>query len=205
VCLYLGFRGDIRAAGASEANRWMMNDFREEVWDAVSMPPSSYLSFPSLKDGEEHDGLHTGQVVVMTDWKPFERFAGGRWRQRGEEYEQLKAAISDRLLGVVLKRMPALAPMVAHRELSTPASTVHFVRGVHGAAYGLEPNRARFENRWLRPRTPVRGLVQAGCDVSLVGIAGALVGGIAAAVSLEPERAGNWLKAAIRARGGRRP
>ncbi len=210
VCLYLGLRGDIRAAGASEANRWLMNDFREEVWDAASEPASSYLSFPSLKDGVDHgpEGLHTGQIVVMTDWAPFAKFAEARWRQRGAEYERLKEAISDRLLAALLKKLPALGPLVAYRELSTPASTAHFVRGIDGAAYGLEANRERFENPSLRPRTPVRGLHLAGCDVSVVGIAGALVGGLAAAVSIEPERSGDWLRDAVRpvrARGGPRP
>lgn len=94
--------------------------------------------------------------------------------------------------------MPALGPMVKYRELSSPVSTAHFVRGVEGASYGLEANRERFENPSLRPRTPVRGLHLAGCDVSVVGIAGALVGGLAAAVSIEPERSGDWLRAAVR-------
>ena len=200
VCLYVGFKGDIRKAGASQTNHWLIHSLVEELWDAQTERPVAYVSFPSLKDGVDHgpEHLHTAEVVVIASWDAFARFEGSRWRQRGDEYDRLKARISAQLLARLLERLPGLAPMVAFTELSTPVSTAHFVRGVRGAAYGLEPVRERFETRWLRPRTPIKGLHLAGCDVSVIGIAGALVGGLAAAVSIAPAPAGDWLREAVR-------
>lgn len=198
VCLHVGFDGDIRSAGASQTNAWLMSGTPEEVWSTEGTPLACYVSFPSLKDGEAHGGAHTAEVVVLTGWEPFERFNGLRWRQRGEEYEALKQRITATLRGLMLKRFPGLAAMIVYEELSTPVSAAHFVRADRGAAYGLEASRGRFENRWLRPRTPVKGLHLAGCDVSMVGIGGALVGGLAAAVSLEPEPSARWLRRAVR-------
>lgn len=199
VSLYVGFKGDIAAAGASATNRYLMNG-REELWDGASERPLVYVNFPSLKDGVDHgpDQLHTAEVVALTAWEPFARFDGSRWRHRGAEYDAVKAKITKTLLDLLLKRLPKLRPLVAYTELSTPVSTAHFARGVRGAAYGLESTAQRFENRWLRPRTPVKGLHLAGCDVAVIGVAGALVGGLAAAVSVDPERAGLWLREAVR-------
>jgi all-trans-retinol 13,14-reductase len=202
VCLNVGFRGDIRAAGASESNRWLVQDWEVDVepWDLGGGSPSMYVSFPSLKDGlpRPRDGLHTAELVVLTSWEPFARFAGTRWQRRGEEYEKLKQAVSERMLSLLFKRMPALEPLLAYHELSTPLSSAHFVRAVHGASYGLEAIPARFANPWLRPRTPVRGLYLAGCDVAIVGVVGALAGGVLATLAIEPERASTWLREAVR-------
>jgi all-trans-retinol 13,14-reductase len=201
VCLYLGFRGDIRAAGATPTNRWLLSNLREDLWNGRDAHPSIYVSFPSLKDGADHsDGFHTAEVLALTSWEVFERFQDTHWRKRGPDYEQLKAAISGTLLFRLLEHLPGLRPLIAYQELSTPLSTAHFTRGVRGAAYGLEVNRNRFLNPYLRPRTPVRGLVLAGSDVAVVGVVGALVGGLAAATSIEPERARAWLRQSVRSR-----
>ncbi|MCA9699491.1 MAG: hypothetical protein KC431_18335, partial [Myxococcales bacterium] len=71
-------------------------------------------------------------------------------------------------------------------ELSTPLSTDHFVRPHAGSIYGLEPTPERFRNRWLRPRAPIEGLFFAGSEVTTVGVMGAMLGGVLAAVSAEP-------------------
>ncbi len=193
--LHLGFRGDIRAAGATETNRWFLNDLEEKLWDTRSRPHGVYVAFPSLKDV---DAAPTAEVVAFCDWEPFARFAGTRWRQRGEEYVQLKADISARLRATLLERMPGLGPLIAYEELSTPVTTAHFVRGVNGSAYGLDATPERLETRGLKARTPVRGLHLAGSDTAMMGVVGALIGGLAAAVSLEPERGGAWLRTALR-------
>ena len=78
--------------------------------------------------------------------------------------------------------------MVDYVELSTPLSTDHFVRPVGGSIYGLEPTPERFQNRWLRPRSPVSGLFFAGSEVATVGVIGAMMGGVLAAASAEPLR-----------------
>jgi all-trans-retinol 13,14-reductase len=197
LCLYVGFKGDVRAAGATDANHLLLSPDSERLWDGQGEPPFVYVSFPSLKDGEEHDGFHSGQVLAMAEYGPFAAYADSRWRKRPQEYDALKARITEALTRALLKRFPRLEPLIAWRELSTPLSTVHFARGFEGAAYGLEVTQARFDAT-LRARTPIRGLHLAGADVSLVGILGALVGGIAAGVCVAPEDVSDWLRTAVR-------
>ncbi|MEM8930859.1 MAG: NAD(P)/FAD-dependent oxidoreductase, partial [Acidobacteriota bacterium] len=200
VCLYLGFKGDIRTAGASGANQWFYNtwDHEEDVWqvddpDALGPAPVLYCSFPSLKDPRHDPGpetMHTGEVVTFVPWDTFARWRGTRSRKdRGPEYARLKTAIEASLLEQFLDRMPALRPMVDYVELSTPASTDFFVRPIDGSIYGLLPTPERFSSPWLRPRSPVRNLFFGGSDVAMVGVIGAMMGGALAATAAEPIRA----------------
>lgn len=196
VCLYLGFRGDPRRAGATTANRWFYGTYDADsaLWrvDPESEPgaaPVLYLSFPSLKDPAHDPGpdeLHTGELVTFVPWGAFERWSGSRWHARGEEYERFKRSLADRLLSQLFERMPGLEPLLEVAELSTPVSTEFFCRPLAGSIYGLAPTPERFSNPWLRPRTPVRGLFFSGSDIASGGVMGAMAGGLLAALSAQP-------------------
>ncbi len=62
----------------------------------------------------------------------------------------------------------------------------HFTRPVHGSIYGIGPTPGRFDNAWLRPRSPVPGLFFSGSEVATVGVIGAMMGGVLSAASAEP-------------------
>ena len=47
-----------------------------------------------------------------------------------------------------------------------------------GEVYGVNLTPQRFRQRWLRPETPIRGLYLTGQDVTIDGIAGAMIAGI---------------------------
>ena len=204
VCLYLGFEGDPREAGATAANEWFYEtwDMEEDAWRvrAGEAPPRAsvlYCSFPSQKDPAHDPGpaqRHTGEIVTFVPWQSFERWKDARWKKRGAEYDAFKDQLSEQLLGQLEARMPGLRPKLKLAELGTPASTHHFVRPVEGSIYGLEPTADRFRNRWLRPRAPIDGLFFSGSEVATVGVIGAMMGGVLAAVSAEPVDAARWLR-----------
>jgi all-trans-retinol 13,14-reductase len=157
-----------------------------------------YCSFPSLKDPRHDPGpreRHTGEVVTFVPWASFQRWAGSRWQRRAADYQAFKARLQDALLAQYLERMPELEPMIRYVELSTPLSTQHFCRPHAGSIYGLEPTPARFRNPWLRPRSPIPGLFFAGGEITTVGVVGAMMGGVLAAVSAEPVAATRMLAA----------
>ncbi len=196
VCLYLGFEGDIRAAGATAANQWFYEtwDMEQDAWDVGPDGPRGdapvlYCSFPSLKDPAHDPGpreRHTGEVVTFVPWETFAPWKDARWHKRGDDYEALKQKTQDALLAHFVRRMPALEKHITHVELSTPASTHHFVRPMQGAIYGLEPTTERFENEWLRPRSPIPGLFFGGSEVATVGVIGAMMGGVLGAAAARP-------------------
>jgi all-trans-retinol 13,14-reductase len=202
--LYLGLKGDIGRAGASAANEWFYGTWDMEVsgWrvdapDALPDAPVLYCSFPSLKDPHSDvgsDAFHTAEVITFVPWQAFQRWRGTRWMRRGAEYDELKVALTERLLMQFRDCMPALAPHVDRVELSTPLSTDFFTRAVGGSIYGLEPTPARFRCRWLRPHSPIRDLYFAGSEVGTVGVMGALNGGMLAATAVAPRKALPYLR-----------
>ncbi len=209
VCLYLGLKGDPRAAGATAANRWFWETWRadgEAFWDvhpdrAIPRAPVLYTSFPSLKDPTHDPGpaqLHTAEVVTFVPWESFAPWQRERWHHRGEAYEAFKARLTAQLLAQLYERMPGLRPLVQHAELGTPVSTEHFVRPVRGSIYGLLPTPRRFAEAALRPRSPIPGLFFSGSEVGTVGVIGAMVGGALAGVAAEPREALPLLRRALR-------
>ncbi len=205
LCLYVGFHGDIRQAGASAANRWFYDVWDSEAgtWDVKpgmdELPPAGvlYCSFPSLKDPDYDAGQtqrHTGEVVTFVPWEAFAKWQGTDWSERGEEYEQFKKQLHDSLLEQFLSKMPELRRFVAFSELSTPLSTDHFCRPIKGSIYGIEPTPERFANQYLRPGSPIKNLYFAGSEVSTVGVIGAMMGGVLAATAAEPRKAMRLLR-----------
>lgn len=193
VGLYLGLEGDIHANGASCSNHWFHETWQasEGAWDpgGESSPSSLFISFPSLKDPAHEPGerqRHTAEIIAMTSWDAFARWEHSKRHHRPDDYQALKASMECRLLAQFAGYFPALAPMVVTSELSTPLTTSAFIGSPQGAIYGLEVSPRRFLSPSLRPRTPVPGLFLTGQDVVTPGIAGAMMGGVLAAATLEP-------------------
>jgi all-trans-retinol 13,14-reductase len=203
VCLYLGFKGDITKAGASPANKWFYEtwDTQTPDWstqgDDLGEAPCLYVSFPSLKDPEHDPGpevRHTGEVVTFVPWSEFEPWLDTKWRNRGDDYDALKEKITKAMLAQIFRHMPELEDMLDYVELSTPVSTDLFVRPMQGSIYGIEPTPERFENPWLRPKSPLPGLFFSGSEVTAVGVVGAMMGGVIAAAAVDPRGTGKVIK-----------
>lgn len=204
VCLYVGFKGDIREAGATAANQWFYEHWTHEAGDAWPVEPGKkpdrcpvlYVSFPSLKDpalANDPAAKHTAEIVTFVKYDDFVAWKDKRWRRRGQDYEAFKKDLSEMMLKQLCERLPKLKDMVAFAELSTPLSTEHFVRPAKGSIYGLEPTPRRFSNDWLRPRSPIDGLYFAGADMTSVGVIGAMMGGVLGATAVAPVDVGRFL------------
>lgn len=188
VALYLGFEGDIAAAGASAANVWLYES--EDIGRAWQNPadedaPGLFVSFPSLKD-PKHAGGPTGEVLALCDAAAFAPWLALPRGERPEDYLAFKAWVEQRLLAQFQRHFPALAPMVRFHELATPVTQRHFVGAPQGAMYGVEMDAHRLDSQALDVRTPVPGLLLAGQDVSGAGVPAAAMSGLLAAVALEP-------------------
>ena len=146
-----------------------------------------YISFPSAKDPDfanRHPGKATVEVVSIAPYERFRQWEDTRWMKRGEDYEDVKRELSQRLIDVLEREVPRVAGKIAYHELSTPLSTRHFGAYREGEIYGLEHTPQRFRQRALRPRTKLKGFFLTGQDVCTAGVAGALFGGVLAASAI---------------------
>jgi all-trans-retinol 13,14-reductase len=203
VCLYLGYRGDIRGAGASTTNLGIYDSWDIEArWDAVpgrvGRCPFLWCGFGSLKNplhDPTDEALHAGEVMAFLPWNTVTHWSGTRHGHRGDSYDQFKDELTKVMLSQFLERMPGLKPFIEHVELSTPLTTDHFLRSVAGSIYGLHTTVERMHTGALRARTPIRNLFFAGNEVALSGVAGAGLGGVLAAIAAEPMRSPVLLRA----------
>jgi all-trans-retinol 13,14-reductase len=187
LSLYLGFDGDIAAAGATSANVWIYeSDDVGRVWQnpADDDAPGLFVSFHSQKDPTSNEAP-TAEVIALCHSSAFAPWLQLPDDQRPEDYRALKAWIEERLLAQFCRQFPALAPMIRFHELSTPVTQRRYVRSPEGAMYGIEMSADRFTTPALRVRTPLHGLLIAGQDVGSPGIEGAFMGGLVAAASVD--------------------
>jgi all-trans-retinol 13,14-reductase len=193
LCLYVGLDRTAQELGLGRSNVWRypQEDYDAAVArfmdDADAPLPVVYLSFPSAKDPDferRHPGKATIEAITIGPYAQFAQWEGSRWGRRGADYDEMKARASERLMKVLEDECPSIRGHVVHAELSTPLSTRHFAGHPHGEIYGLTHSPARFEARWLKPRTPIAGLYLTGADICTAGVAGAMFGGILAASSI---------------------
>ena len=186
LALYLGLNATDEELGLDGTNLWIYRDadhdgnFARHLADPREPLPLVYVSFPSAKDpswSERLPGLATIDVITLAPYEAFQRWEDSEWKRRGADYERAKQELADRALQVLFAHRPQVREHVVVREVSSPLSTRHFTGNPHGEIYGLAHTPARFAERGLKPRTPVRGLYLTGQDISTCGVAGGLFGG----------------------------
>ncbi|MFW7378959.1 MAG: phytoene desaturase family protein [Oligoflexus sp.] len=191
LCLYIGLKGTRQELGLHTSNLWIYpnEDHDQNIAQFRPKPslkfPLVYISFPSSKDPlweKEHPGKSTIEIVVPAPIQWFEKWRGSKWQKRGAEYEQFKKEISDRLIEILLEKMPQLKDKIHYFELSSPLSTVHFSNYQQGEIYGIDHTPQRFQQRWLRTDTPVKNLYLTGQDIVTCGVGGALSAGVLTAI-----------------------
>ena len=190
LSLYIGLQGTTEELGLQKPNLWVYRDHNHEAnferfeRDLNAPLPLVYLSFPSAKDPDfsrRHPGRSTIEAITLGSYDAFRKWENTSWKKRGAEYDELKASLSERLLETLYKHAPRTRGRVEIAELSTPLTTKNFAAHPDGAIYGLAHTPSRYEQRWLRPRTPIKGLYLSGADVVSAGLMGAMMGGFVCA------------------------
>ncbi|MBL92070.1 MAG: FAD-dependent oxidoreductase [Myxococcales bacterium] len=192
--LYIGFKESSQSLNLPKANWWYyppVYDHDKLCADFLADPnapfPVTYVSFPSAKDpswDDRYPNRSTVDVITLTNYEWFREWEGTKWHKRGEAYEAKKAEFTERLLNNLYKLEPQLKGKVDHAELSTPLSTQQFCNYAQGEIYGIQHTPDRFEERWLKPKTPIKNLYLSGQDVATAGVGGAMMGGVLCAVSV---------------------
>ena len=106
------------------------------------------------------------------------------WRRRGEDYESAKNRMTKALLDLIERHHPGFGDLVEYSELGTPLTFEYFTAAPSGTIYGYPATPEKYSKAWLGPRTPIRNLYLTGSDVALLGIMGALMGGVVTASCL---------------------
>jgi len=182
LCLYIGFKESPESLGFRGENHWIFDDYdHDRMFNDINAVAEgrmkmAFLSFPSLKDPEAK--AHTGEIITFISYGLFEKWKDERWKKRGEEYEQFKEELAQRMLSFIEQKYPGFRDLVDFYELSTPLSTEHFTQHVKGNIYGMLTTPDRLLKKWNHVKTPVKNLYITGTDAAVLGVAGAFTGGI---------------------------
>ncbi|MGC8536286.1 MAG: FAD-dependent oxidoreductase [Rhizomicrobium sp.] len=201
VTLYLRLKAPVSSLGVEGENYWINTDFDHNDPASHSKkvltadPGHIYLSFPSAKSGD--DRFHTAEIITMVQPQVFARWRDTNIGQRGADYAALKERIAQGLLRTADRALPGLAALVQYYELSTPLTVEHYTAHPDGCFYGLPAIPARYRGAGLSVRTPIAGLYLTGSDVASPGVAGAMMGGLAAASRIMGARGLPRIMAAI--------
>ncbi len=194
IGLYIGFKGTAAELGLPKTNFWIYPDEHHDrnverfLDNTDSEFPVVYISFPSAKDPSylnRYPDTATVEIVAPTTYDMFAQWKDDTWGKRGEEYEQLKQVVTDRLLEKLYEKLPQLRGKVDYVEASTPLSTDWFCRYSRGEIYGLDHTPERFDQTWLRPKTRIPGLYLTGQDILTCGVVGAMIGGLVTTLSIQ--------------------
>jgi len=194
VCLYVGFQHSTADLKLKKPNYWIFPDnydHDKNISTYLNNPnaelPVVYVSFPSAKDPDwdnRYPGKASIDIITLAPYEWYKKWEGTRWHHRGEEYEAEKEKLSQRLLEALYRYEPQLRGKVDYYELSTPLSTQHFANYQYGELYGIDHTPERFEQRFLRPHTPVKQLYLTGQDILSCGVGGALASGLLTASAI---------------------
>ena len=188
VELFLGLRRDPRELGFKGENYWIFESFDHDEMYAQrgellnGRAAMAYLSFPSLKDPRAQ--RHTAEIIAPLSYGSLEGHRDEPWRRRSEDYESAKNRMTRALLDIVERRHPGFGDLVEYSELGTPLTFEYFTAAPSGSIYGYPGTPEKYSMAWLGPRTPIRNLYLTGSDVALLGIMGALMGGVLTASCL---------------------
>lgn len=191
--LYAGLNQSAADLGFSGTNIWAYPtpdhdaNLARYYADAAAPFPVLFISFPSAKDPEftaRHPGHATIEAITLAPYQWFSEWENTRWKHRGSAYDELKQGFTQRLLEGLERHVPATRGHIEHAEISTPVTTRHFANYQAGEAYGLSATPERFRLRSLCAQTPVRNLFLTGQDLTLLGVTGALFGGVVAASAI---------------------
>lgn len=177
ISVYLGLKESPAKLGIRGENHWVYSgyDHNQAAADG-SLTQGYYLSFASMKNPQARS--HTAEIITFASYDRFAQWADGRWKKRGDDYEQLKRDIAQQLIARVDQRIPGFAALVDYVDVSTPLTMEHFQGNPRGEFYGLPATPDRLFQPWTHAKTPVKNLYLTGGDVMSPGVVGAMIGGV---------------------------
>ncbi len=193
LCLYVGLNQSNKALKLPKYNIWSYTNNKidanynpQNISDAIEK--FAYISFPSAKDpfwSKKHPNSSTIQALTVGKYEWFKEFENQPWMNRDEAYKKLKKDFEATMLKKLYQLFPNIKEHdVAITEVSTPLSTKHFSNYQTGEIYGLAHSPERFNLPFLKPETKIKGLRLVGQDITIVGVAGAMLSGMLCAITI---------------------
>ncbi|KAL5017632.1 hypothetical protein ScPMuIL_007221 [Solemya velum] len=190
VTTFVGLKGSKEELGLKSQNTWAFygNDLNEDIRHVQNATveeitenglPFLFICFSSAKHSDWHEknpDKSMALVISVADFKWFEDWDKQKVKHRGDDYEEIKTKIGQKMWEQALKVYPHLEDKVEYFEVGTPVTNKYYLGDPRGEMYGLEHSRRLINDAAinLRPKTDIPGLYLAGQDVMMCGFPPAL-------------------------------
>jgi len=194
--VFCKIRGDPKELKLPDHNLWVFNEDHMRDLDKAfddfyanpftNRPPIVYLGFPCTKDPTWSRRFpNISNCIVIADglYEWFEEWSAGNKvpRHRGDDYENLKAALTKNLVEILYEFVPQVKGKLEYVHFASPLTEESFLGSYRGGAYDTLCSTAMFapvNQKWITtPHTPVRGLYLAGSSAFFPGLTGSMYGG----------------------------
>lgn len=160
---------------------------RDNVWDSVNTKgelwPDSYCIFvpKSSKSGDYADSLTVLSYMQIEELEPwintYSTIPRAR-ESRGEFYEDFKREKAEKLISVILKRVPALKNCIKSYTAGTPLTYRDYIGANDGSLYGISKDYKEPLKTFISPTTKIPNLFFTGQNLNMHGILGVTVGAV---------------------------
>ena len=193
VCLYMGLKIPPKELQLKNTNLWIYPSYNHDknvkdfFRNKKSNLPVVYVSFPAAKDplfNRKYPNLSTMEAITVSAFEDFKNWDNKPWKKRGNEYEEKKEKISERILGQIYQYVPNAKGNIDYYELSTPLSVKSLANYQNGELYGINHTPDRFHQKWLRAKVDIKNLYLTGQDIITVGVTSAMFSGLLTASAI---------------------
>ena len=148
--------------------------------------PALFLTVTTLKDPErlKNSGHHTCEAFVFVKYDAFARWSKDKPDNRSEEYQQLKAKLTEAMFRTIEKRIPGIREKVVFHNLGTPLTNEHYINTTRGNIYGIEKSRKQVGPGAFPVQSEIKNVLMCGASTLSHGVAGVTVSGMAAAAKI---------------------
>lgn len=151
---------------------WFNEPSRTDDW------PHMFL----LTSGCDSPGQPFASTLTVMTFMDFSMVA--RWKdtitgRRGEEYEQFKESMKEKLLSLVVRRFPGLPSAIDRIWASTPLTNRDYTGAPGGSLYGIRKSADIAQASFIHHRTRIPGLYLAGQSTHTHGAVGVAIGAVA--------------------------
>ena len=198
MTVFVGLDATKEELGVKPQNYWVYtsSNYDRILDNYVNLPASEagtkdipllFISFPSAKDPTWEDrfpGKTTCAIVTLANYEWFSQWDGERVGKRGDNYEEIKNRIGERMWQQTCKLFPQIEEHRVYFEIGSPVTNNYYIGSPRGEIYGVDHNMSRFSPEaaaLLRPQTSIPGLLLTGQDVFTCGFSGAMFGGLLSA------------------------
>jgi len=193
VCLYMGLKIPPKELQSKNTNLWIYPSYNHDknvkdfFRNKKSNLPVVYVSFPAAKDplfNRKYPNLSTMEAITVSAFEDFKNWDNKPWKKRGNEYEEKKEKISERILEQIYQYVPNAKGNIDYYELSTPLSVKSLANYQNGELYGINHTPDRFHQKWLRAKVDIKNLYLTGQDIITVGVTSAMFSGLLTASAI---------------------